>query len=53
MRWAKAQSGQDGPADVLDVRPRYHPDWATWMARVPGVREAASWNVVIVMRRRP
>jgi hypothetical protein len=49
VRWAKAQ--QD-VAEVLDVRPRYHPDWASWVAHVPGLREAASWNVVIVMRRR-
>ncbi len=50
VRWARAQAPR---AEVLDVRPRYHPDWATWMARVPGVREAASWNVVVVLRRRP
>jgi SAM-dependent methyltransferase len=49
VRWAKAQRET---AEVLDVRPRYHPDWARWVASVPGVREAASWNVVIVMRRR-
>lgn len=50
VRWAKAQSGR---ADILDIRPRYHPDWATWITAVPGVREIASWNVVIAMRRRP
>ena len=50
--WARAQQ-RSGAADLLDVRPRYHPAWATWMAKVPGVREAACWNVVIVLRRRP
>jgi len=52
VRWAKEQTGAAGQADLLDVRPRYHPDWARWVASVPGLREAASWNVVIVLRRR-
>jgi SAM-dependent methyltransferase len=52
IRWAKQERNR-GAADILDIRPRYHPDWATWMAKVPGVRELASWNAVIVMRRRP
>jgi SAM-dependent methyltransferase len=51
VRWAKAQQ-RAGAVDLLDIRPRYHPEWAKWMARVPGVREAACWNVVIVLRRR-
>jgi SAM-dependent methyltransferase len=51
IRWAKATE-RAGAAELVDVRPRYHPDWATWMARLPGVRETACWNVVIVMRRR-
>ena len=51
IRWARAEE-RAGRAELLDVRPRYHPDWATWMARLPGLREAACWNVVIVMRRR-
>lgn len=51
IRWAKKQQRQ-GAVEILDIRPRYHPEWAKWMARVPGIREAACWNVVIVMRRR-
>lgn len=51
IRWAKARV-RAGEAELVDVRPRYHPDWATWIARVPGLREAACWNVVIVLRRR-
>jgi SAM-dependent methyltransferase len=51
IRWAKGQR-DTGSADILDIRPRYHPDWATWTARLPGLREVASWNMVIVMRRR-
>jgi SAM-dependent methyltransferase len=49
-RWARERSAAGG-CEVLDVKARYHPDWATWLARVPGVREVASWNVVIVVRR--
>lgn len=47
-RWARACE----QADVVDIRPRYHPGWAAWVAQLPGAREVASWNVVIVMRRR-
>ena len=51
LRWAAAQE-RAGLVDLVDVRPRYHPRWALWTARVPGVREVACWNVVVVMRRR-
>jgi SAM-dependent methyltransferase len=47
-RWARACE----QAEVVDIRPRYHPAWAAWVAQLPGAREVASWNVVIVMRRR-
>ncbi|HST84756.1 MAG TPA: class I SAM-dependent methyltransferase [Kineosporiaceae bacterium] len=52
IRWAKDRE-RAGAAELLDIRPRYHPQWATWVAKVPGIREAACWNVVIVLRRRP
>lgn len=48
LRWARTQT----EAEVLDVHPRYHPSWARWLVRVPGVRELGCWNVVIVLRRR-
>lgn len=47
-RWAHRQT----VADVVETFPRYHPWWAKWITRVPGVREIASWNFVIVLRRR-
>lgn len=47
-RWAHRQTG----TDVVETFPRYHPAWAKWIVRVPGVREIASWNFVIVLRRR-
>jgi hypothetical protein len=53
VRWAKAQAGPTGPADVLDIRPRYHPDLgAAGSPRSRACARAASWNVVIVLRRR-
>jgi arabinofuranan 3-O-arabinosyltransferase len=36
---------------VVDVLPRYHPWWARWVARVPGLRETLTWNFTVVLRR--
>ena len=47
-RWARSCTA----AEVIDIRPRYHPGWAGWVADVPGLREVVSWNVLIVLRRR-
>ncbi|MGY1605758.1 class I SAM-dependent methyltransferase [Geodermatophilus sp. SYSU D00700] len=47
VRWAR----RCPHADLLAVLPRYHPWWAAWVTRVPGLREVASWNVVLVLRR--
>jgi SAM-dependent methyltransferase len=49
IRWARARPD----ADVVAIRPRYHPDWATWLVNVPGLRELAVWNLVLVLRRAP
>ena len=48
VRWARCCPD----ADLVAVYPRYHPWWAGWVARVPGLREIVSWNVVLVMRCR-
>lgn len=48
VAWARRQE----MADVLLVAPRYHPAWATWVVRVPAVREIASWNLLLVLRKR-
>jgi SAM-dependent methyltransferase len=37
--------------DLVDAYPRYWP-WLRVIMRVPGVREVASWNCVLVLRRR-
>ncbi|MPQ97015.1 methyltransferase domain-containing protein [Modestobacter sp. I12A-02628] len=46
--WAR----QCPDADVVAAYPRYHPWWAQWIVRVPGLREVVSWNLVVVLRRR-
>lgn len=37
---------------VLDALPRYHPRWAEGVVRVPGLREIATWNLVLVLRKK-
>jgi SAM-dependent methyltransferase len=49
LRW-KAARAASGVVDVVDVLPRYHPRWATWVVHVPGLREVATWNLLLVLR---
>ncbi|MCO8273975.1 class I SAM-dependent methyltransferase [Actinoplanes sp. TRM 88003] len=51
MRWVRT-ARRSGEVTVVDVLPRYHPGWACWVARVPGLREALTWNFTVVLRRR-
>ncbi|MDQ6783135.1 MAG: class I SAM-dependent methyltransferase [Actinomycetota bacterium] len=48
MRWARAHPR----ADLVDARPRYLPAWCAWLVAVPGLREVATWNLALVLRRR-
>ena len=48
LRWARSRTD----ADLLAAFPRYHPWWAHGLVRVPGVREVATWNLALVLRRR-
>ena len=48
LRWAHRQQ----VAAVVELRPRYNPGWSWWLLRVPVLRELATWNLVIVLRRR-
>ncbi len=48
LRWARGRPD----ADLLDARPRYLPSYARPLLRVPGLREIATWNLWLVLRRR-
>jgi len=50
-RWL-ADAQRRGLVDVVEVLPRYHPRWATWVVQVPVLREVVSWNAVLVLRKR-
>ncbi|NUP27617.1 MAG: methyltransferase domain-containing protein [Nocardia sp.] len=43
MRWSRR-----APAHVRVLFPRYHPQWAWWLVRVPGIRELLVSNLVVV-----
>jgi SAM-dependent methyltransferase len=47
LRWAATCED----ATLVRAFPRYHPWWATWVVRVPGLREVVSWNAVLVLRK--
>ena len=48
LRWAR----QEPRAELVDARPRYLPAAARPVLRVPGLREVATWNLWLVLRRR-
>ncbi len=48
LRWARSRPG----ACLVEASPRYHPDWARGVVRLPGIREVATWNILLVLRRR-
>lgn len=48
LRWAR----QSDDVDLVRAYPRYHPWWACWIVAVPGLREVATWNLALVLRKR-
>jgi SAM-dependent methyltransferase len=36
---------------IVDALPRYYPRWCKPIVRIPGLREIATWNLVLVLRR--
>ena len=48
LGWARLHS----EVDLLDAFPRYYPYWTRPLVRLPGIREVATWNLVMVLRRR-
>ncbi|CAM2845713.1 bifunctional 2-polyprenyl-6-hydroxyphenol methylase/3-demethylubiquinol 3-O-methyltransferase UbiG [Corynebacterium jeikeium] len=47
-----ARKVHDESAELVAAFPRYHPWWAWWMVRVPGLREFAVSNLVLVFQKR-
>ncbi|HEY3005699.1 MAG TPA: SAM-dependent methyltransferase, partial [Kribbellaceae bacterium] len=48
LRWARSCRN----AELVEALPRYHPRWAYGVLALPGIREVATWNLVVVLRRR-
>jgi SAM-dependent methyltransferase len=38
--------------EMLDAMPRYYPKWCRFVLRIPVVRELATWNLLVIVRRR-
>ena len=36
---------------IVEARPRYYPRWCRLLVRLPGLREVATWNLMVIMRR--
>nr|VDG64245.1 Uncharacterized methyltransferase Mb0229c [Streptococcus thermophilus] len=51
LTWSQEKTAA-GQADFLLAFPRYHPWWAWWVTKVPGLREFAVSNLVLVLRPR-
>ena len=47
LRWIRHWSA----VEVLEAGPRYHPWWCDWIVDVPGLREVATWNLLLILRR--
>lgn len=50
LEYARTVHGES--AELVAAFPRYHPWWAWWMVRVPGLREFAVSNLVLVFQKR-
>ena len=48
LTWSRHRSD----AAIIESFPRYYPRWSKIVLHVPGVREVATWNLVVVLRRR-
>ncbi len=50
LEYARKVHGES--AELVAAFPRYHPWWAWWMVRMPGLREFAVSNLVLVFQKR-
>jgi SAM-dependent methyltransferase len=37
--------------EIVEARPRYYPRWCRVLVRLPGLREVATWNLMLILRR--
>jgi SAM-dependent methyltransferase len=37
--------------EIVTARPRYYPRWCGPLVRIPGLREVATWNLLLIIRR--
>lgn len=49
LRWAHRWD----KVDIVEASPRYYPSWCNWVVRVPVLREVATWNLLLILRKRP
>jgi hypothetical protein len=38
--------------ELIDARPRYYPSWCKVVVWVPWLRELATWNLLLIARRK-
>ena len=36
---------------IVEAMPRYYPRWCKAIVRIPGLREIATWNLLLILRR--
>lgn len=48
LRWARSWD----EVEVAEAVPRYYPSWCNWLVRVPALREVATWNLLLILRKR-
>ena len=36
---------------IVAAMPRYYPRWCKVIVRIPGLREIATWNLLLILRR--
>jgi SAM-dependent methyltransferase len=46
LAWARRRSD----VRIVDALPRYYPHWARPIVALPGLREIATWNLVLILR---
>jgi SAM-dependent methyltransferase len=46
-----SELGSLDSVEIVDAFPRYFTHWTRWVVRVPLLRELATWNLAVVLRR--